>query len=154
LEFPEWDVSLSDVSWRALRVAKTNAENLIRHPELVSGSLNIAITNRIKFIRSDLLKNLPKYITYDIIVANLPYVNREWETSPELAFEPQKALFAKDGGLAVVKELIKTAPGHLGPEGLLILELDPCQHKEIIGFAKRYGLKKVLIKGYVVVFRV
>jgi methylase of polypeptide subunit release factors len=72
---------------------------------------------------------------------------------PDLKHEPKKALFAADEELAIVKKLIETTPTHLSKNGILIIELDPCQHKEIIEFAKSYGLKKVQAKDYVVVLK-
>jgi release factor glutamine methyltransferase len=138
LEYPELDLTLSDISGRALRVARKNARNLGAD---------------VKFKRSDLFKNLPNYITYDIIIANLPYVNPDWELPPDLKHEPKKALFAADKGLGLVKKLIQTAPAHLSPKGLLILELDPCQHQEIIRFAKKYRFKKIQTKDYVLTLK-
>ena len=73
---------------------------------------------------------------YDLIVANLPYVDREWDwTSLELAYEPQTALYAEDGGLALIKQLIEQAPAHLRKHGYLLLEADLSQHKKIANYA-------------------
>jgi release factor glutamine methyltransferase len=136
LERPKLAVTLSDISQSALKIAKTNAQNLKAD---------------VKFTRSNLLKNLPNYIIYDIIIANLPYVSPDWQLLPDLKFEPKKALFASDGGLKTVKRLIQTAPTHLSQGGLLALELDPCQHPEIIKFAAQHHFKLKLVNHYTMV---
>jgi release factor glutamine methyltransferase len=119
LELPETEVNAVDISLKALAVAKRNATNLGAN---------------VNFYRSNLLEKIEGQ--YDLIVANLPYVDREWGwTSPELAYEPQTALYAEDGGLALIKQLIEQAPAHLCKHGYLILEADLSQHKKIANYA-------------------
>lgn len=136
LEYPELTVTLSDISRHALTVAQANATNL---------GADVTI------LRSDLLTAAPQ--RYDIIVANLPYVDREWERSPETNHEPDLALFADDGGLRLIRRLIDEVALQLAPGGLLILEADPCQHETITTTASRHGLEYVEAKGYGVAFR-
>lgn len=119
LELPETEVDAVDISLKALAVAKRNATNLGAN---------------VNFYQSNLLEKTEGQ--YDLIVANLPYVDREWDwTSPELAYEPQTALYAEDGGLALIKQLIEQAPAHLCKHGYLILEADLSQHKKIANYA-------------------
>ena len=119
LELPETEVDAVDISLKALIVAKQNATNLGAN---------------VNFYQSNLLEKIED--EYDLIVANLPYVDREWDwTSPELAYEPQTALYAEDGGLALIKQLIEQAPAHLCKHGYLILEADLSQHKKIANYA-------------------
>jgi release factor glutamine methyltransferase len=122
LECPTSNVTLSDISQSALAVANTNAARLGAEVEIV---------------QSDLLDNISG--RFDIIVANLPYVDRNWPVSPETKFEPPAALFAPDSGLALVKRLIVTAPQHLTPSGYLVLEFDPRQLVEIEKCCKKYN---------------
>jgi release factor glutamine methyltransferase len=121
LEIPELEVSLIDISRHALNVAELNAKHL---------AANVAI------IRSDLLSNYP--MTADYIVANLPYVNPEWERSPETNYEPSLALFADEEGLALINKLLEQAPSHLQTHGYLLLEADPRQHADIVQAAKAH----------------
>ncbi len=121
LELPNLDVTLTDISPRALRVAEKNAKIL---------KADVAI------LRSDLLSDYPFRV--DFILANLPYVDESWHRSPETNHEPTEALIASGGGLSLIKKLISTASSKLSAGGLVILEADPRQHDEIIDFAISY----------------
>lgn len=133
LELPELNVTLLDISAHALNVAEENAE-----------ALHASVTTN----RSDLLQNYP--FTPDIIIANLPYVDPGWETSPELMYEPEVALFATDSGLMLIKKLILEASDLLPQEGVLLLEADIRQHDSIQLFAKSHGLRHVETRGLIV----
>ena len=87
--------------------------------------------------------------TPDAIVANLPYVDTEWDwlDKEALSREPALALYAEDHGLALIKELIDTAKSKY-----LILEADPCQHAEIINYAKQQNYTLVDTRGFILSF--
>ncbi|MCL2174015.1 peptide chain release factor N(5)-glutamine methyltransferase [Candidatus Saccharibacteria bacterium] len=121
LELPDAQITASDISEKALNVAKRNAK---------------ALNAKVEFIKSDLFQNIDQQ-QFDIVVANLPYVAREWETSPSVAYEPEIALFAKDDGLELIKKLIAQAPRDLYENGFLVLELDPRQIETV----KKIALK-------------
>lgn len=123
LEWPELDVTLTDISQQALNLAKQNAENL--HAD-------------VRFYKADLLRGYGTPI--DIIVSNPPYVDREWEVSPETHAEPDLALYAKSHGLALINQLLVQAALLLKPNGSLLLEADERQHAAIIQTAKDQGL--------------
>lgn len=123
LQYPELDVTLTDVSRHALNVAEENARALQADVEL---------------IQSDLLTSYP--FVADIIVANLPYVDIEWQRSPETDHEPASALFAANHGLALIFDLIVQTKEKLAIGGKLILEADPEQHPAIKKEAAKYGL--------------
>jgi release factor glutamine methyltransferase len=125
LEFPFTQVTASDISDAALKITQQNAKKL--------GA-------RVTFVKSDLLDNIDE--EFDIIIANLPYVDRNWHAeieSPEISHEPETALFTDDGGLKLIKKLIQQAPAHLSQNGHLILEMDPCQIETIKEFATGHG---------------
>ena len=123
LEHPELDVTLADISRHALKVATTNATTL--HAEVTA-------------LQSNLLADYP--FVADIIIANLPYVNPEWERSPETDHEPPLALFAEKNGLSLIFELLIQTKSKLVNGGKLILEADPEQHPDIIKEAIKNGL--------------
>jgi release factor glutamine methyltransferase len=123
LLYPELQVTLSDSSRHALKIAEKNANDL----EAVVGIL-----------RSNLLADYP--FTANIIIANLPYVDISWERSPETEHEPAEALFAANNGKALIFELLVQTKDKLINGGSLILEADPEQHSAIISEAKKYGL--------------
>lgn len=122
LEHPNLTVTLCDVSRHALTVAEDNATTL---------KADVTI------LKSDLLTAAPG--SYSCILANLPYVDREWERSPETNHEPALALFADKNGTALIYRLIDQAVLQLRPSGLLILEADPYQHPRIIEHATAVG---------------
>ncbi|MCA9339251.1 peptide chain release factor N(5)-glutamine methyltransferase, partial [Candidatus Saccharibacteria bacterium] len=136
LELPGSSVEACDIDRQALSVAKQNAMKL---------------NTNITFFKSDLSLSSKK--KYNYIMANLPYVDETWQTSPETKFEPSIALFAKDNGLELIKKLIVQSQEKLQKNGFLLLEADPRQHQEIIDFAKDYGFSLFKKQDYIVTLR-
>lgn len=135
-ERPDLHVYGLDVSEEALSVARTNAANL--HADIA-------------LIQSNLLQNAPSTPAF-AIVANLPYVDINWQRSPETNFEPEVALFAEDGGKALILELIEQSTTHLRKGGYLLLEADPVQHESITLFAGHRGFSLHASQDYALVF--
>lgn len=131
LEFPKLKVTLSDTDPHPLKVAQQNAE-------LLGAEVDV--------IRSNLLNAY--LFTPDVILANLPYVDPEWERSPETNHEPNLALFANDKGLSIIKKLILQASTSQKLGGILILEADPSQHDQIVDYAKNYNFSLNKKLGY------
>lgn len=113
-ELPEAHFYATDISSAALEVARRNAE---RH----------GVADRIRFVESDLLSELPDDIAgFDLIVSNPPYISlRDIENVSRETFlhEPRIALFAGDDGMAIYPALIDQAAKRLILGGSLILEL-------------------------------
>ncbi len=132
LELPDAKVVAADISEKALEIAKKNADNL---------------GVKIEFLQSDLLEKVE--IKSDLIVANLPYVDENWEwiDKEALSQEPALALYADDGGLELIYKLIN----QVAERGVkhLILEADPCQHERIVNYAKKKGLTLRETRGFV-----
>lgn len=135
LEYPVLDVTLVDIDVHTLNLANENAE-------LLSADVH--------FIKNDLLKGFITKIDY--IIANLPYVDSSWEVSPETESEPSGALYASDGGLALIYKLIDQSVSLLSANGHLILESDTRQHDDIIKYALAAGLKHLETRGLITVF--
>ncbi len=135
-ELEEAKVYASDISEKAINIARKNAEN---HGTPIS------------FIISHLLKNVN--FTPNLIVANLPYVDENWDwlNKDSLSYEPEIALYAKDHGLKLIKELISESTSRQIP--YLILEADPCQHQQIIDYAKKAGFKLIEARGFILCFK-
>jgi len=114
----------SDFSSSALKVARTNARHL-------------GLKNKIKFIKSNLLKNLPP-IKLDIIIANLPYLTREQMAEPSITKEPRSALLAGSDGLKYYKKLLENFPKFLDKKYLILLEIDPSQKDKLTDIIKKY----------------
>lgn len=139
-EFPEAKVYASDISKEALKIAQKNAKN---H--------DVPIV----FIISHLLEkvNIKTLPTPDLVVANLPYVDKNWDwiDRKSLDFEPKIALYAEDNGLKLIKQLISQARQLRIPR--LILEADPCQHEKIIKYAKTAGYNHFETRGFILGFK-
>lgn len=141
LELPEAVVMACDVSLPALEVARKNAEKW----GVLGGETGV------EFRESDLLCAYGKCDKFDVVVANLPYVDRGWEwlNREALGCEPEVALYAGDGGLEVIFRLLEQVQGRTR---YLIVEADPCQHEEIISRARSGDYEFVRKSGYQLLF--
>jgi ribosomal protein L3 glutamine methyltransferase len=108
---PAARVDAVDICAAALEVARAN----VRHHRL---------GKRVRLRKSDHFDALG-HATYDIIVANPPYVgSAELKRLPaEYRHEPRVALAAGPSGLDSVRVILREAAGHLRARGLLIVEV-------------------------------
>lgn len=142
VEFPRAKVVATDVSEGALEMAMEN---------------NAVLGAGVEFLRGDLLEDLSDDAGgFDVLASNLPYVDEGWEWLDKrtLNFEPELALYAEDGGLALYKKLIlqMKARGE-GFAKYIVFEADPCQHEALIQFAGEQGFSLVKAEGFGVIFR-
>ena len=116
--YPDTVVCASDLSQDALDVA---AINVTQH----------ALQSRIQLLASDGMQSLALQAQgpFDLILCNPPYVNADSMTAlpPEFRAEPALALDGNaDGGrdgMDFVRRLLRDAPQHLNPQGVLVLEI-------------------------------
>lgn len=106
---PNTEVWASDVSRAALAVA---ARNVGRH----------GVGDRVHLEHGDLMTPLEG--EFDIVCANLPYVSAGARLPAEVTAQPAGALYAQDGGAALVTRLLDEAPAKLAPGGRVLAELD------------------------------
>lgn len=135
LEVPELEIVATDISEKALEVAKRN---------------NSKFNTKIKLEKSDLLENVT--FSPDLVIANLPYVDKKWEWIDEeaLSYEPSVALYAENHGLELIYKLITQTARH--DICNLILEADPCQHGDITKFAKDNGYSLDEKRGFILYY--
>ena len=109
--FPNAKVDAVDLSADALQVARRNVDDY--HFE-----------DRITLIRSDLFEALNTK-RYDIILSNPPYVTDAAmaKLPKEYTHEPKLALAGGADGMALVKNIVRQARGHLKRGGLLFVEV-------------------------------
>ena len=107
---PAVEVWAGDVSRDALDVA---ARNVAKH----------RLESRVHLVEGDLLE--PFDGEFDLSCANLPYVSADARLPVEVRAQPATALFAADGGAALVNRLLAEAPQHLAAGGRLLAEVDP-----------------------------
>lgn len=118
LERPNWQVTLSDISQAALRVAQANQR-------LHGTNLNV--------VESDLFSSLINQ-RFDIIVTNPPYVSPSAVNQMDAAvlkYEPPLALFASENGLGFYHRLFAEAARHLTAHGQLFGETGYDQEQTI-----------------------
>lgn len=133
LERPQLEVTLIDIDTKALKVAERNAN-----------TYNATLHTR----RDNLLDR--QGFAVDYVLANLPYVDAAWtDTSPELQHEPAKALYASNGGLKLIYQLIPQLTRWLAPGGIALLEADPAQHAAIKKTAETDGLSSLGSREYI-----
>jgi release factor glutamine methyltransferase len=128
---PEAKVHAVDVSEDALSLARENAARILP-PE-----------RQVQFATSDVLANVTS--TFDVIVANLPYVPESDRSTlqREVLHDPERALFGGPAGDEVIRQLIKSAPSHLRPGGLLALEIGIGQAENLTTFLQQHGYHDV-----------
>jgi len=126
--FSEARVEACDISPEALVLALENAKRL-------------ALAERVTFVESDLMTALEG--TYDLIVANLPYIpsGELAGLAAEVQHDPRLALDGGADGLALINRLLAGAIGRLSPGGLLALEIHHDQSAVVLARAAELGYK-------------
>lgn len=124
--FKNADVDACDISEEAISLASENAKSL---------GLNANI------FKSDWFENVAK--TYDLILANPPYLtNEEVESAqPEVRlFDPPQALASPDNGLKDIRKILADASAKLKDGGAIVCECGLSQAKILAEDAvKKYG---------------
>ena len=117
-----------DISWDALRVARTNAHY---H----------GVAHRIGWIQGDLLTPIrDSGLKFALCTANLPYVTTaEWAQLPcdIRAYEPTVALCGGEDGLDLIRRFIVMSARVLASGGLVVLEVGWQQAKTVMTVLRR-----------------
>jgi len=126
------DIVATDISASALAIAEENAR-----------ALNLV--ERVAFRLGDLFGALrpEEKESFDVVVANPPYVDpaAAGTLAPEVReHEPREALFAAEGGLALVRRILSEVGAWLRPGGWLGLELGLGQAAEATQAAQAAGV--------------
>ena len=132
-ERPKVRVVATDVSAAALAVAERNA-----------GELEVG--DRLQFVEGNLFEPVANG-QFDLVVSNPPYIaeSERQQLAPELAHEPEAALFAGPDGLAVLRELVAGVASFLTPGAGFAVELAPGQAQIVAGWCGETGLRDVTI---------
>jgi len=112
LENPTLAVTASDISPKALIVAKNNAEKF-------------EVGQTIRFVQSDLFASFDQGERFDIIASNPPYIAEPdyADLPPEVLADPKISLTSGPKGLDIIRQLIRTAPDYLERPGHLMFEI-------------------------------
>ncbi len=116
------DVTISDISEKALSVAKKNKEQL---------DVNA------KIVLSDLFKNIEGH--FSIIVSNPPYIPDSEVVADVVKKEPSVALYGGSLGVDFYDKILENAKSHLEDKALIAFE-----H----GFQQREIIKSFVLKHY------
>ena len=133
-ELEEFDVKIlaSDISSRALTVAKENASSLEAD---------------ISFVESDLFSNIQD--KFDIIVSNPPYIaHDDKKTIKEnvLNYDPHLALFADEEGMYFYRNIIEKSRPYLNEKGIMFFEIGYNQKEKIITLGENNKFETVVYK--------
>lgn len=110
-----------DISNKALKLARKNAKN------------NKADIN---FIKENIFKFKPVN-KYDILICNPPYITEDDEISPNIKYEPKKAIFTNDG-LKYFRHIMSTCSNYLNKKNLIAFEIGDKQGKDLKKLAKDF----------------
>lgn len=121
---PEASVWASDDDAAALLVARRNVN---AH----------GLADRVTLAQGDLLEPLPDAL--DLVCANLPYVAEGTQLPAEVLAQPAHALFAAEGGVALVRRLLAGAPAKLSAGGAVLAEIDPSQPPALLDALEGYA---------------
>ena len=129
------DVTASDISPKALEIARQNADHL---------------DLKLHFIESDLFSRIPDG-SFDLIVSNPPYITTSEmaQLTPEVHKEPVIALEAGADGMDIYRRLIPEAFRRLNTGGALMLEMGCTQQNALTELLKAAGFKQIrMFKDY------
>lgn len=114
-ELENVDVTLTDISQKALNVAKENSVKLDADVKLIESNLYNSIGN----------------LKFDCIISNPPYIPNDEGIGPTVKHEPKISLYGGLEGLDFYEKIIVDAPKYLKEFGLIAFEHAYNKAKEI-----------------------
>lgn len=133
------------------------------HPSIVdlydidSGALAVARHNehmhelKLEVHKRDLL-NRPVRPSYDVILANLPYVPNTWKINEDAKAEPSIAIFGGKDGLDVYRRLFQQLQASPAMPRFILTESLPPQQIGLEKIARAHGFKQLKTKDFIQVF--
>lgn len=125
------EIVASDISPKALEIAKKNAE---KH------------RTKIEFLESDMFEKINQ--KFDMIVSNPPYIETKTieSLSPEVKNEPQIALDGGEDGLKFYRVLARKAKDYLEENGVLAVEIGYNQRESVLEIFRNAGFCDIYAK--------
>ncbi|MGA8219640.1 MAG: peptide chain release factor N(5)-glutamine methyltransferase [Solirubrobacterales bacterium] len=131
-ELPESRVVAVDTSMDALRLAQANAERL-------------GLDDRVDVVSAG-IASLPADQSFDLVLANLPYVAAaDWEElAPEIReYEPREALVSGPTGLEAIEGLLESVRALERRPGTVALEIGASHAEAVSELVRRAGYAEV-----------
>ncbi|HVO86550.1 MAG TPA: HemK/PrmC family methyltransferase [Candidatus Binatia bacterium] len=135
LELHDPNIDLYDIDSAALAVARHNS---------VMHEVHLHAYKR------DLLRRVTK--SYDVILANLPYVPTTWKINEAAKAEPRLAIFGGKDGLDVYRRLFEQLAKLDKKPAFVLTESLPPQHQALIKIARTAGYRKLRSRDFIQVF--
>jgi release factor glutamine methyltransferase len=131
-ERPRARITATDISPAALKVAEGNARDL-------------GFEDRIEFAEGSFFGPVIGR-RFELVVSNPPYVaeSERSQLAPELAHEPDVALFAGPDGRDALRELVAGVAAFLAPGGIFAVELAPDQAPIVADGLSEAGMEDVV----------
>jgi release factor glutamine methyltransferase len=124
-EIPSLEVTLTDISPIALKIATSNASNL-----------DVDVTIYISDMLEEVINRNEKY---DILISNPPYLTKNEEIMDIVKNnEPSLALYGGDDGLKYYKIILANAKKILNDHAIIAFEIGASQASDIIKIAHEY----------------
>ena len=114
-EIPTSKVTMTDISQKALEVAKSNKDKL-----------NLDV----KLLISDLFEKIEEK-DFNIIVSNPPYVKTTEILPKNVTYEPSLALFSGEHGINHIKKIIESFNEYTTKKAIIALEINEESEKDI-----------------------
>lgn len=130
---PRITVVATDICPKALALARTNAR---RH----------GVTERVRFVRTDLLSAFSTVPRFDLLVSNPPYIAEGEFPSlpPEVRLgDPRRALVAGPEGIEFYGPLARAAVEFLYPGGEILVEVGAGQHPLVEDIFSACGIREI-----------
>ena len=136
-ERPRLRVTATDISRRALAVARRNAA---RH----------GCEPRIEFLEGrDLTPLAGRSARWDLVVSNPPYVataDRSRIDRSVAVYEPGAAVFAGRDGMEMYETLLQECPSVMKPARPLVLEIDAAARRRVSRMARRWSWREAEVR--------
>jgi release factor glutamine methyltransferase len=119
---PNTEVWATDVSEAAMAIAGRNVTAR-------------KLESRVHLACGDLMKPLEG--SFDLVCANLPYLEPGVDLPREVTAQPAAALYADEDGAALINRLFDEAPARLNPGAHVLAEMDPSILSVVLQSAER-----------------
>ncbi len=125
LEEPRFHIIASDISEKALEVARKNAKDLDANVSFLCGSMLEPLIER--------------NVKVDVLVSNPPYIKSDAQMEKSVVdFEPHVALFGGEDGLKFYRMIFEDAHKVLKEKAFMAFEMGYDQKDDLMALAKQY----------------